>query len=177
MASFSVLTAFWIIKTSQVKERSKEENRVKKIEDSSCSLPSHFWSTFWSPFSKFYIPFQISGSQESNASNRVWFGAEMRKIWPSEDNYIKLSANFAQQPKQERISHNSPSKCEFRTAAQASANFAPPAMQVRILHQPMRLWCEISSVLPTPHEIFSFVFFDVNSFLIPVISQSQALLL
>ena len=39
----------------------------------------------------------------------------------------------------------------------------------------MRLWCEISSVLTTPHEIFSFVFFDVNSFLIPVISQSQAL--
>ncbi|CBI40824.3 unnamed protein product, partial [Vitis vinifera] len=40
----------------------------------------------------------------------------------------------------------------------------------------MRLWCEISSILPTPHEIFSFVFFDVNSFLILVISQSQALL-
>ena len=49
-------------------------------------------------------------------------------------------------------------------------------MQVRISHQPMRLWYEISSVLPTPHEIFSSVFFDVNSFLIPVISQSQALL-
>ena len=50
-------------------------------------------------------------------------------------------------------------------------------MQVRISHhQPMRLWCEISSVLPTPYEIFSFVFFDVNSFLILVISQSQALL-
>ena len=30
--------------------------------------------------------------------------------------------------------------------------------------------------MPTPHEIFSFVFFDVNSFLILVISQSQALL-
>ena len=49
----------------------------------------------------------------------------------------------------------------------ASANFAPF----------MRLWCEISSVLPTPHEIFSFVFFfNVNSFLILVISHSQALL-
>ena len=40
----------------------------------------------------------------------------------------------------------------------------------------MRLLCEISSVLPTPHEIFSSVFFDVNFFLILVISQSQALL-
>ena len=45
----------------------------------------------------------------------------------------KLSANFAQQPKQVRISHHQ------------------PAMQVQISHQPMRLWCEISSVLPTPH--------------------------
>ena len=167
MASFSVLTAFWIIKTSQVKERSKEENKVKKTEDSSFSLPSHFWSTSRSPFSTYYIPFQRSGSQESNSSNRVWFGAKMRKIWPSEDNCTK----------QVRISHSSPSKCEFHTTSHASANFAPPAMQVRISHQPMCLWCEISSVLPTPHEIFSFVFFDVNSFLIPVISQSQALLL
>ena len=61
MASFSVLTTFWIIKTSQAKERSKE--RVKKTEDSSYSLPSHFWSTSWSPFSTCYIPFQISGSK------------------------------------------------------------------------------------------------------------------
>ncbi|RVW64032.1 hypothetical protein CK203_049416 [Vitis vinifera] len=73
--------------TSQAKERSKE--RVKKIKDSSCSLPSHFWSTSRSPFSACYIPFQISGSQESNTSNHVRFGAEMRKIWPSEDSCIK----------------------------------------------------------------------------------------
>ena len=62
---------------------------MKKTEDSSCSLPSHFWSTSRSPFSTFYIPFQSSGSQESNASNRVRFGAEMRKIWPSEETCIK----------------------------------------------------------------------------------------
>ncbi|RVW72359.1 hypothetical protein CK203_056244 [Vitis vinifera] len=85
--------AFWIIKTSQVKEGSKEENKVKKIEDSSCSLPSHFWSTSRSPFSTYYIPFQRSGSQDSNASNCVRFGAEMRKIWPSEDNCSKLMRN------------------------------------------------------------------------------------
>ncbi|RVW66562.1 hypothetical protein CK203_064615 [Vitis vinifera] len=34
-------------------------------------------------------------SQESNDSNHVRFGAEMRKIWPSEDNCIKLRDNFA----------------------------------------------------------------------------------
>ena len=62
-------------------------------EDSSCSLLSHFWSTFQSPFSICYIPFQSSGSQESNASNHVRFGAEMRKIWPSEDNCSRLVRN------------------------------------------------------------------------------------
>ncbi|RVW26522.1 hypothetical protein CK203_107400 [Vitis vinifera] len=85
--------------TSQAKERSKEKQRgktskVKKTEDSSCSLPSHFWSTSRSPFSMCYIPFQRPGSQESNASNRVQFGAEMRKIWPSEDNCSKLVRNL-----------------------------------------------------------------------------------
>ena len=131
---------------------------MKKIEDSSCSLPSHFWSTSRSPFSTCYIPFQSSGSQESNAINCVQFEAKMRKIWPSEDNCIKQVRISHHQPKQVRISHQ--------------------PMQVRISHHVlfMQLWCEISSILPTPHEIFSFVFFYVNSFLILVISHSQALL-
>ena len=129
---------------------------MKKIEDNSCSLPSHFWSTFRSPFSTFYIPFQSSGSQKSNASNCVQFGAEMRKIWHSEDNCSKLVRN----------SHNTFSLCEISTTPPPCAKFAPA-----------HAWCEISSILPTPLYIFSFVFFDVNSFLIPVISQSQALLL
>ncbi|RVW20837.1 hypothetical protein CK203_111908 [Vitis vinifera] len=77
------------------KEQWREENRVKKTEDSSCSLPSHFWSTSQSPFSTYHIPFQSLGSKESNASNRVRFRAEMRKIWPSEGNCIKLRDNFA----------------------------------------------------------------------------------
>nr|CAN63623.1 hypothetical protein VITISV_012387 [Vitis vinifera] len=37
----------------------------------------------------------------------------------------QASANFAQQPKQVRISHHQPCKCEFRTTSHASANFAP----------------------------------------------------
>ena len=77
----------------QGEKQGEEENRVKKTEDSSFSLLSHFWSTFRSPFSKFYIPFQISGSQESNASNHVQFGAKMRKIWPLEDNCSRLVRN------------------------------------------------------------------------------------
>ena len=122
MASFSILTAFWIIKTSQAKERSKEKQRgksskVKKTEDSSCSLPSYFWSTYQSPFSTFYISFQISGSQESNASNRVRFGAEIRKIWPLEDNCSKFVRN----------SHSTFRLSEIRTTP----------LLVRISHQPM----------------------------------------
>nr|CAN75655.1 hypothetical protein VITISV_003910 [Vitis vinifera] len=97
--------------TSQAKERSKE--KVKKIEDSSCSLPSHFWSTFRSLFSTCYIPFQSSGSQESNAY-RLPFGAEMRKIWPSEDNCSRLVRN----------SHNTFSLCEIRTTPSACAKLA-----------------------------------------------------
>ena len=58
----------------QGKNNGEEENRGHN-----CSLPSHFWSTSRSPFSTFYIPFQISGSQESNDSNHVQFGAEMKK--------------------------------------------------------------------------------------------------
>ncbi|KAL6324704.1 hypothetical protein AAG906_015287 [Vitis piasezkii] len=34
-------------------------------------------------------------NQESNASNRARFGAEMRKIWPSEANCSRLCENFA----------------------------------------------------------------------------------
>ncbi|KAL6332883.1 hypothetical protein AAG906_019395 [Vitis piasezkii] len=79
----------------QGKNNGERKNRVKKTEDSSCSLLSHFWSTFRSPFSTCYIPFQSSGSQESNASNGVRIGAEMRKIWPSQDNCIQLKDKFA----------------------------------------------------------------------------------
>ena len=84
----------------------------RKIEDSSCSLLSHFWSTFRSTY---YIPFQRSGSQESKTSNRVRFGAEMRKIWPSEDNCSRLVRN----------SHNTFSLCQIRTTPSPCAKFAP----------------------------------------------------
>ena len=73
------------------KERTTERG---KTEDDNCSLLSQFWSTSRSPFFTCYIPFQISGSQKSNASNRARFGAEMRKIWPSEDNYSRLVRKF-----------------------------------------------------------------------------------
>ena len=90
----------------QGKNNGEEENRVKKTEDSSFSLLLHFWSTYRSPFSTCYIPFQSSGSQESNALNRVRFEAEMRKIWPSEDNCSRLVRKFRTTPYVVRNSHD-----------------------------------------------------------------------
>ena len=68
---------------------------MKKTEDSSFSLPSHFLSTCRSPYSTYYIPFQSPGSQESNASNGVRFGVEMKELQPLEADHSKLKANFA----------------------------------------------------------------------------------
>ena len=131
---------------------------MKKTEDSSCSLPSHFWSTFRSPFSTCYIPFQSSGSQESNSSNCVRFGAEMRKICLSEDNCSRLVRNshntlkFAQHFQLVRNSHNT------RTTPSACVKLAQHSHNTRTPHA----WCKFSSVPPTPREIFSFRYFCIN---------------
>ena len=55
----------------------------------------HISSIFWSPFYTYYISFRSSGSQESNASNDVQIEAEMKKLWPLEENRTKLKDNFA----------------------------------------------------------------------------------
>ena len=110
----------------QGKNNGEKESKVKKLEDSSCILLSHFWSTFRSPFYTCYIPFQSSGGQESNALNRVQFGVEIRKIWPSEDNCSRLVRN----------SHNTFSLCE------ACAKLAQHSHNIRTAHA----WCKFSSV-------------------------------
>ena len=42
-----------------------------------------------------YIPFQSSGSQESNSSNGVQFGVETKELHPLKEDHSKLKANFA----------------------------------------------------------------------------------
>ena len=128
------------------KKQWREENRVRKTEDSSCSLPSHFWSTSRSPFSTCCIPFQSSGSQESNASNCVRFGAEMRKIWPSEDNCIKLRDNFSRWK----------SRCEFLSLK--CGNFAH-----------LKPTCENWIFLPT---LFLLIFLCLNFHFLLIFSHS-----
>ena len=55
----------------------------------------HILSTSWGSFYTYYMSFRSSGSQESNASNDVQIRAEMKKLWPLEDNRTKLKDNFA----------------------------------------------------------------------------------
>ncbi|RVW31115.1 hypothetical protein CK203_115426 [Vitis vinifera] len=68
-----------------------------------------------------------SGSQESNASNRVRFGAEMRKIWPSEDNCSRLVRNSHNTFKI-RTAHACFSKygCYVMAWMQSHGNFSHP---------------------------------------------------
>ena len=58
-------------------------------------IAGYIWITSWSPFYIYYISFWSSEIQESNASNGVLIGAEMKKLWPFEDNCTKLSEKFA----------------------------------------------------------------------------------
>ena len=137
MASFSVLTAFWIIKTSQAKERSKEkqreneENRGQQLQ-SSFTLLEHF------PKSIFYMLYTISKLRKSRIQHfkpcTIW-------SWNEEDmafgrQLLQACTKFAQHLKIRT------QPLEFRTAAHA--------------------WCEISSIPPTPHEIFYFRYFCIN---------------
>ena len=86
-----------VVQSMQGKNNGEEEKQRK----ASCSLLSHFWSTYRSPFSTYYIPFQISGSQESNASNGVLFGVETNELEPLQADHSKVLRN---QPFVARIS-------------------------------------------------------------------------
>ena len=71
--------------------KTEESNmKSKRIE-----TIGHISRTLWSPFYVYYMSFQSSGSQESNASNGVQFGAETKKLWPIEGNCAKFKRNLA----------------------------------------------------------------------------------
>ena len=65
-----------------------EKSNIKKLKR--IAIVGHILSTSWSPFHAYYIVFRSSGSQESNALNSVQIGVETKKLWPFEDNCIKL---------------------------------------------------------------------------------------
>ena len=73
-------------------EKQGEESNMKKSKRT--TFLGHILRFLWSPFYVYYIVFWRLGSQESNASNGVQIGAEMKKLWALEDNRTKLKDNF-----------------------------------------------------------------------------------
>ncbi|RVW20098.1 hypothetical protein CK203_113219 [Vitis vinifera] len=64
------------------------------------------------------------GSQESNASNRVRFGAEMRKIWPLEDNCSRCAKGVRMVCEWCAKLAHPPQVCENFAHPMRGANFA-----------------------------------------------------
>ena len=106
MASFSVLTVFWIIKTSQVKERSKEEKQRK--EAVFVAVHCHFGRLYFVHRAKSSFKNPIFGTGSELLTNQVPIVVYCHL-------YKELkSANFA------------PAHASANFApAHASANFAP----------------------------------------------------
>ena len=101
MASFSVLTAFWIIKTSQAKERSKEEKQRESEENRGQQLQSSFAILEHFPKSIFYIIYTISKLRKSRIQR---FKRCTNCSWNEEDmafanNCIQLKDKFTLAPK------------------------------------------------------------------------------
>ena len=74
-------------------EKQREESNMKKSKRT--TIVWHILITSWSPLFAYYMSFRRSGSQKSNALNGAQIRAEMKKLWPLEDNCTKLKDNFA----------------------------------------------------------------------------------
>ena len=73
-------------------EKQREDSNMKKFKRT--ATIGHILSTSWSPFYAYYMLFQSSGSQESNALNGAQIKAKLKKLWPFEANRTKLKGNF-----------------------------------------------------------------------------------
>ena len=69
-----------------------EKSSMKKLKRT--AILGHISSTSYSPFYTYHMWFWSLGSQESNASNGVQIRAEMKKLWPLEDNHTKLKSHI-----------------------------------------------------------------------------------
>ena len=77
----------------ECEEKQREESNMKKFKRRANTR--HISSTSWNPFYTYYISFWSLGSRESNTLNGMQIEAEMKKLWPLEDNWTKLKDNFA----------------------------------------------------------------------------------
>ena len=91
--SFGSLQSFSKSKSRMQRGKQREESNTKKSKR--IATLGHILSTSWSPFYAYYMSFLSLGSQESNALNGAQIRAEMKKLWPLEDNLTKLKGNFA----------------------------------------------------------------------------------
>ena len=113
-------------------EKQRGESNMKKSKRT--ASVGHISITFWSPFYSYYMSFRSLRSQESNASNGVQIGAEMKKLWPFEDNCtkLKMSENFASAKSKCENFAPTKSKCEiFALAKVKCKNFAAPNPNVK----------------------------------------------
>ncbi|KAL6313532.1 hypothetical protein AAG906_005483 [Vitis piasezkii] len=120
----------------QGEKQGEEENRVKKTGIAAAV----FYPTFGAlpmSISTFYIPFQSSGSQESNASNGARFGVETKKLWPFEADHSK-STRYMPQAGTLRTSRWKPilQPCEFSLVLKI---FRSPLEWLRNLAEPLNL--------------------------------------
>ena len=89
--SFEALKSFAISKSGMQGGEAKRNLTWSILDDSHVS---HFWSTSWSSIYACYMSFWSSGSQQSNSSNSVQFGVEMKKLQPLQVNHSKLKEEF-----------------------------------------------------------------------------------
>ena len=157
MASFSVLTAFWIIKTSQVNERSKEEKQAKWRE-AKRTAAAVFFRTFGVLLEVHFLHtiYHFKALEVKNPTLQTMHDLELK--W-GRYGLRKTTA---------------PGLCEIRTTPSGCAKLVRNShntFKIRTIHA----WCEFSSVFAdSTLDLFLCIFFYVISFLILVTSQSQA---
>ena len=126
-------------------EKQREESNMNKFKRRAAA--GHISSTFWSLFYTYYISFRSLGSQQSNALNSVQIGAELKTLWPLEDNHTKLKDNFTSC----KITN---STCEIKVQLAKST-------------------CVIPDICDQLYQIFSSDIFCLNPYFLLVIHQSQ----
>ena len=159
MAIFSVLTAFLIIKTSQVKKWSKEEKQTEWRKQRTTTAV--FFRTFGVLPEVYFLHaiYHFKSQEVKNLTLQTVYDFELK--WGRSGLRKTTAPGVCEIRTTPLNSHNTFRLCEIRTTP----------LLVRNLHQPMR-GANSPLFLPTPHEIFSYVFFYVNSFLILVTIQS-----
>ena len=85
------LKSFSISKSGMQGGEAKKNQPWSILDDSHFS---HFWSTSWIPIYACYMSFRRSGSQQSNSSNSMRFGVEMKELKPLQAYHSKLHEDF-----------------------------------------------------------------------------------